>query len=128
VREVLRVLPRQSRTWPKQCASSRSMGGESAARLVTGMTAATTRVEDSALRLGDAKAAAELLPYVLETRAAVVVDHTILVIAYHLLSRDDTYRDPGEHDFDERDRHAVEHRLVSRLEGLGYKVTLNPAA
>jgi len=58
---------------------------------------------------------------------AVAVGHTILVIAYHLLSSDDVYRDLGEHDFDERDRHAVAHRCVPRLQGPGYKVTLNPA-
>jgi hypothetical protein len=98
-----------------------------AARLFTGTTADTTRMEVSVFRLGDAKAAAGLLPYFLDAGVAVAVGHTILVIAYHLLSSDDTYRDLGEHDFDERDRHAIEHRCVSRLEGPGYKVTLNPA-
>ena len=34
----------------------------------------------------------------------------------------------GGHYFDERDRQGVERRLVSRLEGMGYKVTLQPAA
>jgi transposase len=61
-------------------------------------------------------------------RAAVAVGHTILVIAYHLLSEDDIYRDLGDRYFDERDRQAVERRLVARLEGLGYTVALEPAA
>ena len=61
-------------------------------------------------------------------RAAVAVGHTILVIAYHLLNGEDVYRDLGATYFDERDRHAVERRLVARLEGLGYKVSLDPAA
>ena len=61
-------------------------------------------------------------------RAAVAVGHTILVIAYRLLSEGDVYRDLGDRYFDERDRHAVERRLVARLEGLGYKVSLDPAA
>ena len=61
-------------------------------------------------------------------RAAVAVGHTILVIAYHLLSEDDIYRDLGDRYFDERDRHADERRLVACLEGLGYTVTLDPAA
>jgi len=61
-------------------------------------------------------------------RAAVAVGHTILVIAYHLLNGEDVYRDLGATYFDERDRHAVERRLVARLEGLGYKVLLDPAA
>ena len=61
-------------------------------------------------------------------RAAVAVGHTILLIVYRLLSEGDVYRDLGERYFDERDRHAVERRLVARLEGLGYKVSLDPAA
>jgi transposase len=62
-------------------------------------------------------------------KAAVAVGHTILVVAYHLLRQPGaTYRDPGPHHFDERDRQAVRHRLVHRLEGLGYKVTVEPAA
>lgn len=61
-------------------------------------------------------------------RAAVAVGHTILVIAYHLLSRHCEYADLGGHYFDERDRQAVERRLVHRLEGLGYRVALEPAA
>ena len=61
-------------------------------------------------------------------RATVAVGHTILVIAYHLLSDGDVYRDLGDRYFDERDRHTVERRLVARLEGLGYTVSLAPAA
>jgi transposase len=61
-------------------------------------------------------------------RAAVAVGHTILVIAYHLLRDGTTYDDLGPRYFDERDRRALEHRLRQRLEGLGYKVTLEPVA
>ena len=61
-------------------------------------------------------------------RAAVAVGHTILLIIYRLLSQGDVYHDHGDRYFDERDRHAVERRLVARLEGLGYKVSLDPAA
>jgi transposase len=61
-------------------------------------------------------------------RAAVAVGHTILVIAYRLLREGDVYRDLGDRYFDERDRHAVERRLIARLEGLGYTVSLDPAA
>jgi hypothetical protein len=38
------------------------------------------------------------------------------------------YHDLGGRYFDERDRHTVERRLVARLEGLGYTVSLDPAA
>ena len=59
-----------------------------------------------------------------KSRAAVAVGHSILVIAYHLLQRGTDYQDLGPNYFDERDRQATERRLVHRLEGLGYKVSL----
>jgi transposase len=61
-------------------------------------------------------------------RAAVAVGHTILVIAYYLLQRSCGYEELGSDYFDKRDRQAVERRLVRRLEGLGYKVSLDPVA
>ena len=63
-----------------------------------------------------------------KSRAAVAVGHTILVIVYHLLRHGTHYRDLGPHYFDERDRQAVQRRLVHRLERLGYRVTLEPRA
>jgi transposase len=61
-------------------------------------------------------------------KAVVAVGHTILVTAYHLLRRGDTYRDLGGGYFDERDRRGIERRLVARLERLGYAVSLSPSA
>ena len=61
-------------------------------------------------------------------QAAVAVGHSILVIAYHLLERGVRYEELGGQYFEERARQAVERRLVHRLEGLGYKVSLEPAA
>jgi transposase len=64
-------------------------------------------------------------------RAIVAVGHTILVIAYQVLARQQSYTDLGSAYFDERDRHATERRLVRRLETLGLKVTIerpSPAA
>ncbi len=61
-------------------------------------------------------------------RAALAVAHTILVIAYHMMAREQTYADLGGNYFDERDRRQVERRLIKRLEGLGYTVTLETAA
>jgi transposase len=59
-------------------------------------------------------------------RAAMAVAHSILVISYHLLSEGTTYQELGGNFFDERDRQAVERRLVRRLERLGYHVDLQP--
>jgi transposase len=62
-------------------------------------------------------------------RAAVAVGHSILVIAYHLLTTGEVYTDLGPNYFDERARDAVQRRLVRRLEALGYAVQLQrPAA
>jgi transposase len=63
-----------------------------------------------------------------KSRAAVAVGHSILVILYHMLRDGTLYHDLGPRYFDERDRQAVERRLIRRLEGLGYKVTLEPTA
>ena len=59
-------------------------------------------------------------------RAVVAVGHSILVIAYHLLRRGSCYDDLGPHYFAERDRQAVQRRLVRRLQQLGLKVTVEP--
>jgi transposase len=61
-------------------------------------------------------------------KAAVAVSHSILIIFYHVLTEGTVYCDLGANYFDERDRQAVERRLVHRLEGLGYTVSLTPAA
>jgi transposase len=61
-------------------------------------------------------------------RATVAVGHSILVSVYHLLRDGAPYHDLGGNYFDERDRLAVERRLVRRLEALGHKVILEPAA
>jgi len=59
-------------------------------------------------------------------RAAVAVAHSILVIVYHILTKHELYHDLGVTYFDERDRQAVERRLVKRLQALGYDVSLRP--
>src|SRR6266480_1903221 len=59
-------------------------------------------------------------------KASVAVAHSILVIIYVVMSRQEDYRELGGNYFDERDRQAVEKRLVRRLEHLGYQVALHP--
>jgi len=59
-------------------------------------------------------------------RALVAVAHSILTIVYYVLKRQQPYRELGGNYFDERDRHAVERRLVARLENLGNRVSLQP--
>jgi transposase len=61
-------------------------------------------------------------------RAAVAVAHTLLVMVYALLTQQVAYHELGGHYFDERDRQAVQRRLVHRLEALGYAVSLQPTS
>lgn len=61
-------------------------------------------------------------------KATIAVGHTILTIAYYLLTRSTVYQDLGHGYFDERDRDGVRRRLIGRLEKLGYKVTTETAA
>ena len=60
-------------------------------------------------------------------KAAVAVAHSILIIAYHLLKDGGTHDDLGPDFFDRRDQDALERRLISRLEALGNKVSLEKA-
>jgi transposase len=63
-------------------------------------------------------------------RALVAVAHSILVSAYHMLSRREPYRELGGNYFDEHKKTAVINRLTHRLAKLGYSVHLEtlPAA
>jgi transposase len=61
-------------------------------------------------------------------RAATAVGHSMLVIAWHLLSRDCDYIDLGGDYFATRDVEHTRRRALSQLQALGYQVTLEPVA
>jgi transposase len=61
-------------------------------------------------------------------KAVVAVAHRILVIAYHLLSRQTTYRELGAGYFDRRHAERATRRAIQVLERQGYRVQLEPAA
>ena len=61
-------------------------------------------------------------------RALVAVGHSILVIAYHLLSKRASYQELGGNYFDRQNVTAYRSKLVRKLEAIGLKVTLEPAA
>jgi transposase len=61
-------------------------------------------------------------------KAAVAVSHSILVIAWHLLTNDCDYKDLGGDYFVRRDSDRLTQRAVAQLRALGYRVTLEPAA
>ena len=61
-------------------------------------------------------------------RAVMAVAHALLEIAYHMLKRKEDYRELGADYFDRIDVNRIRRSLVSRLERLGHKVTLEPLA
>jgi transposase len=60
-------------------------------------------------------------------RAIMAVAHSILVIVYHLIDRDEDYKELGGNYFDTRASVKTVRNLVSRLKQLGYEVQLNPS-
>jgi len=61
-------------------------------------------------------------------RATIAVAHKLLVIAYYILRDGTCYSDLGADYFDRLNPEGLRRRLTKRLEGLGFKVTLEPAA
>jgi hypothetical protein len=57
-------------------------------------------------------------------KAIVAVAHDILVTAWHLLSRDQPYCDPGPTVLQERTAEQLRRRAIRQLERLGHSVTL----
>jgi transposase len=62
-------------------------------------------------------------------RSIVAVAHSILVVAYHVISRREPYTELGADYFLRRqDSEAYQRRLVRQLERMGHRVILEPAA
>jgi transposase len=57
-------------------------------------------------------------------RAIVALEHSILIIVYHIIQRKEPYRELGGDYFDKRRPEATAQRLVKRLEHLGFQVSL----
>jgi len=61
-------------------------------------------------------------------KAAVAVGHSLFVRCFELIAQGTTYLELGGTYFDQRRKDSVARRMVKRLEGLGYAVTLTPKA
>jgi transposase len=61
-------------------------------------------------------------------RAIIAVAHSIVVSAFHMLTRDEPYRELGANYFDDRRQTHLVDQLTRRIERLGYRVTLEPVA
>jgi transposase len=60
--------------------------------------------------------------------AIVALEHTLLIIAYHLIQRQQPYQELGGDYFDKRRPETTAKRLIKRLERLGYSVSLQQPA
>lgn len=56
----------------------------------------------------------------------MAIGHSILVIAYHLLTRNEDYRDLGPAYLDEKRRERAKRRALVQLDALGFAATLTP--
>ena len=63
-----------------------------------------------------------------KNKAIVAVAHAILVTIYHMLKDGSSYQDLGFNHFNEINHQATVKRSIKRLESMGYKVTIEPAA
>lgn len=61
-------------------------------------------------------------------RAILAVAHSILVSAYHMIRLGQGYQELGGNYFDRRQPETTAKRLISRLEAIGYQVTVQPQA
>jgi transposase len=61
-------------------------------------------------------------------RAIMAVAHSMLVMAYHMIQRQEPYREAGADFFDRLQPEDTARRLVKRLEHLGYQVTLQSSS
>jgi transposase len=61
-------------------------------------------------------------------KAIVAVAASMLTAIYHMLRNGVPYRDLGPHHFDRRENHRIAQRLIRRLEALGLRVQVQPAA
>jgi transposase len=61
-------------------------------------------------------------------KALVAVGHSILVVIYHIIATRAPYHELGSDYFDRQKPEAVQRRLIRRLEALGLRVTVQPAA
>jgi transposase len=59
-------------------------------------------------------------------KTIVAVAHTMLIIAYYVAQRQCAYQELGADYCDRVNADSLKHRMVQRLKGLGYEVTLKP--
>ncbi|MFC9083412.1 IS110 family transposase, partial [Streptomyces sp. NPDC057062] len=88
-----------------------------------GMAAlAATRTKDSYLQARYKRLTARREPM----KALIAVEHSIITAIWHMLTDDVPYYELGGDYFTRRDPERAARRAVTRLNELGYRVTLDP--
>ena len=116
------VAPGNNQSGGKTLSSRTRQGNRSLKRALVEAAWAAARVKDTYLfalyhRLAGRRG---------KKRAIVAVAHALLKIAYVLIQRDEDYKELGGNYFDMRQPAKTVQNLLSRLNQLGYAVTLNP--
>jgi transposase len=104
----------------KQKSGKRRKGNHHLQRMLTQAAWAATRTKETYL----AAQYKRLVRHKGKQRALVAVGHSILVIAYHLLSSKASYQELGGNYFDRLNVESLQRRLINKLEALGVKVTV----
>jgi transposase len=112
------VAPGNNETGGKQRSTKARLGNKYLRRILTLAARAASSTKDTYLRS---------LYYRLKGRrgaakAALAVGRTILQMAYHMIRRQQVYRELGATYLDSLDKVHLAKRLVKRLEGLGFAV------
>ena len=122
-------------SWAGQCpGNDRSAGKRRSGKTRHGSKWLDTALTEAALaatRTNDVYLAAQyqrLRPRRGHGRALGAVKHSILCACWHMLRTGELYRDLGGDYFRKRDPERATRRLISQLEALGHKVTLEPVA
>jgi transposase len=122
-------------SWAGRCPANNLTGGNAARASPPRATAGWARCSPgcawAAARSRDTYLSAQcwrLARRIGKKKAAVAVGHSILVIAWHLLTDNCTYQDLAGDYFVRRDTDRQRQRAVAQLQALGYRVALEPLA
>jgi transposase len=133
----MRVFPsaRHLASWAGRCpGNDQSAGKRRSGRTRKGSKFLGIALEEAALAAIRAKNSylgaqyQRLKPRLGHGRALGAVKHSMLIAYWHMFTTGETYRDLGGDFFQRRDPERHTKRLVAKLEALGHRVTLQPAA
>lgn len=122
-------------SWAKLCPGNHESAGKRKTASVgkgnNWLRSALVQAAHAAVRVKDSYLAAfysRLVGRRGKKKAIVAVAHKLLVLAYTLIRKGERYQEPGATYLDERQQDRLLHRLRTRIERLGYVVSLEPRA